>query len=135
MSVKYVHLNACIKVKPCQTTHKIHEKCLSYFLRPFGIIKQIIAYIKMKDHSEYNLPPIPKIRDQELRHAVSSLAHSGNYYRQAFLQVLQGKLPQDVLMEQLEYLKAADAIIEKWLIEFKDIDFDIPENDVDPEKN
>lgn len=89
----------------------------------------------MKEQSEYNLPPIPKIRDQELRHAVSSLAHSGNYYRQAFLQVLQGKLPQDVLMKQLEYLKAADAIIEKWLDEFKDFGFDLPCKDIDPAKN
>ena len=89
----------------------------------------------MKEPMESNLPPIPKIRDEELRHAVSALAQSGNYYRQAFLQVLQDKSSTDILIENLEYLKAADAIIEKWMDEFKDINFDLPNKDIDPEQN
>ena len=80
-------------------------------------------------------PPIPKIRNQELRHAVSALAHSADTYRQMFLKALQGESATDLLNDHLNLLKGTDAVITKWLDEFQDMDLDTTIADIDPQEN
>jgi hypothetical protein len=81
------------------------------------------------------LPPIPKIGDEELGSAVSSLAQAGNYFRQAFLKVAQGADPRAVLFEHLEYLQASDLIIDKFLEEFEKEQFSTTDCETEPEQH
>jgi len=89
----------------------------------------------MKEPFDSDLPPIPKFRNLELRDAVSALVHSGAIYRQAFLDSMEGNSPHEFLTKHMNLLISADKVITKWLDEFSDIDFDLPDSDIDPEQN
>ena len=72
-----------------------------------------------------NLPPIPSppdipiIQDTELRDAISAWTMAGDAYRLAFLRVAQGHNVSTTLLEDLDRLRLADAVIQKFIEELR----------------